>query len=110
SSLEDRQEAARIEKPAAVVDLNKNKIISSREEEKTEEPAKEYTIQVASFKTKTYAQKEAVRLEQKGIKALLMPRGNFVIVCVGNFSQKQEANTSLTELKKIYQDCFIRRL
>jgi cell division protein FtsN len=70
----------------------------------------EYTIQVATFKTKTYAQKEAKRLEKRGIKALIIPRGNFACVCVGSFHKKHKARGTLNQLKKTYQDCFIRRL
>lgn len=70
----------------------------------------EYTIQVATFRTKTYAQKEVERLKKRGLQTLIIPRGEFVTVCVGNFSEKQEAKISLNQLKKIYRDCFIRRL
>jgi hypothetical protein len=70
----------------------------------------EYTIQVATFRTKTYAQKEAERLKKKGLETLIIPRGEFVTVCVGNFFERQEAKISLNQLKKIYHDCFIRRL
>ncbi|MFH1338680.1 MAG: SPOR domain-containing protein [Candidatus Omnitrophota bacterium] len=69
-----------------------------------------YTIQVATFKTETYAQKEAERLKKRGLEAVIVPRGNFVSVCVGNFSERQEANISLNQLKKTYNDCFVRRL
>lgn len=69
-----------------------------------------YTIQVATFKTKTYAQKEAERLKKKGVDALIIPRGKHVIVCVGNFSKKQEAKVILSQLRKTYHDCFVRRL
>ncbi len=74
------------------------------------EGVSKYTIQVATFKTMAYAQKEAERLEKNGIKAWIVPRGKFVSVCVGNFSGKQEAGVTLNQLKKKYQDCFIRRL
>ncbi len=69
-----------------------------------------YTIQVATFKTEVYAQREVKRLEEKGVEASIVPRGDFVSVCVGNFSEKQEARVALKQLKKTYQDCFIRRL
>ncbi|MFC1592932.1 SPOR domain-containing protein [Candidatus Omnitrophota bacterium] len=88
----------------------KSKTATPQKKEITRKTLPEYTIQVATFKTHDYAQKEATRLKQKGINALLISKGGFVIVCVGNFSQKQEANPSLTKLKKTYHDCFIRRL
>lgn len=69
-----------------------------------------YTIQVASFKTKAYARKEVKRLQKKGIKAWVTPKGDYACVCVGEFFKKQEAKTTLNQLKKMYQDCFITRL
>jgi cell division protein FtsN len=89
--------------------LDKN-ISEKKPEEKKEDILNQYTIQVATFKTKAYAQKEAERLEGKGLEALVVPTGNFVCVCVGNFSEKQKATISLNQLKKSYRDCFIRRL
>ncbi len=82
-----------------------NKIVVSEKKKRTK-----YTIQVATFKTKTYAQREAERLKRKGLEALIIPVGKFMCVCVGNFSKKQEAKLALIRLKEIYQDCFIRRL
>lgn len=70
----------------------------------------EYTIQVASFKTRTYAQKEVKRLEKQGLQAEIIPRGRHVSVCVGNFPRKQDAKIPLNRLKQTYHDCFIRKL
>ena len=69
-----------------------------------------YTIQIASYQTKTYAQKEAELLRKKGFLPLVLPKGRYTIVCVGNFSNQNLAKSLLSELKKRYQDCFIRRL
>lgn len=81
------------------------------ETEEKEKPAEsKYTIQVATFKMETYAQKEAERLKKRGLEAVIVPRGKFVSVCVGNFSERQKANISLNQLRKTYNDCFIRRL
>ena len=82
----------------------------AQSQEAAPEAVKEYTIQVASFKTDTYARKEVKRLEKTGISASVIPRGNYVSVCVGKFSQKQEAKIILNSLKKTYRDCFIRKL
>jgi len=69
-----------------------------------------YAIQVASFKTKTLAQKEVELLKTKGFSPSLITKGNYTILCVGNFSNKETAQPSLLELKKRYRDCYIRRL
>lgn len=80
---------------------------------KKEEPREylpNYTIQVASFLNKTSAQKEADTLKRKGLSPMVLPKGKFNIVCVGNFSQRKDAESLLSKLKKQYQDCIIRRL
>jgi len=71
---------------------------------------KKYTIQVASFATKNNAQKEAANLAKKGFAAQILPKGNFLIVCVGSFYSQQDAQTQLTKLRNNYRDCYIRRL
>lgn len=80
------------------------------EKQKYEEEISSYTVQVASFKTRVYAQKEAERLEKKGLKPITVSKGDFICIYVGNFSDKQQAGVALKDLKKIYKDCFIRRL
>lgn len=69
-----------------------------------------FAIQLASFKTKTLAQKEAQVLERKGFVPLILSKGKFTVLCVGAFSKKEEAQSLLSELRKRYDDCFIRRL
>lgn len=69
-----------------------------------------YTVQVASFKNRSLAEKETERLKKMGYEPLLFPKGNFVIVCVGNFNDKKIAQNMQSKLKKRYGDCIIRRL
>ena len=69
-----------------------------------------YTIQLASYKTKTYAQKEARVLKGKGLLPLILSKGDYIILCVGHFSKKETAQPLLSELKKRYQGCYVRRL
>ncbi|MBM3246815.1 MAG: SPOR domain-containing protein [Candidatus Omnitrophica bacterium] len=69
-----------------------------------------YTIQLASYQSKAAAQKEAEGLKRKGLAAVILPKGKYTVVCVGSFNDKERARPLLTELKKRYQDCFIRRL
>jgi len=78
--------------------------------EELQELLPNYTIQVASFINKTNAQKEADTLKKKGLSSIILPKGKFTIVCVGNFSNKEEAEFLLLKLKKQYQDCRVRRL
>ncbi len=69
-----------------------------------------YTIQVASFKTSSLAHREAKELERRGFSTIVSSKGKYVILCVGNFADREEAKTTLSQLKKKYEDCFIRRL
>jgi len=69
-----------------------------------------YTIQLASYKKHSSAQKEAQELRKKGLSPLILPKGNWIILCVGNFNQKKDAEILLLQLKKRYKDCTVRRL
>lgn len=69
-----------------------------------------YTIQVATFNTRNYAQKEVDLLSKRGYKAFIVTKGKHIIVCVGNFSDKTNAQPVLSELGRYYKGCYIRRL
>lgn len=69
-----------------------------------------YTIQIATYQTRANAQKEADILKKKGLSALVLSKNAYTILCVGRFLDKRTAKTTLVELKKKYNDCFIRRL
>lgn len=59
-----------------------------------------YTIQIASFKNKESAKKEARILKNNGFTALILPKGSYNVVCVGNFENKEKAEKLLTEIRK----------
>ncbi|MBM3255567.1 MAG: SPOR domain-containing protein [Candidatus Omnitrophica bacterium] len=69
-----------------------------------------YTIQVASFQTRNLAQKEEQLLKSRGHQTLLLAKSGYIVLCVGKFSDKNTARVLLSELKKRYGDCYIRRL
>jgi hypothetical protein len=69
-----------------------------------------YTIQVASFKGSSYAKKEAELLNKRGFKAFVLNKGKYTILCVGRFPDKERAQPLLSELRKKYKSCYIRRL
>jgi hypothetical protein len=71
---------------------------------------KGYTIQLASYKSRSFAQKEAQELRKKGLSPMVLPKGNWIILCVGNFNERKEAEILLLQFKKRYKDCTIRRL
>jgi hypothetical protein len=77
---------------------------------KSDEESSGYTVQVASYQTRSYAEKETAKLKKKGFSTLILSKGKYVIVCVGNFTDKEKARSLQTELRLKYRDCCIRRL
>jgi len=77
---------------------------------KAAEAPQNYTIQLASFSSKTSAEKEVAFLRKKGYTPLVIPKGKYIMLCVGNFSDKETASKVLAEFKKRYSDCRVRRL
>jgi len=69
-----------------------------------------YTIQLASYRSMASAQKEAELLKKKGFASLVIPKGNYTILCVGKFPSKETAQSLLVQLTKRYQGCHLRRL
>lgn len=75
-----------------------------------EETLETYMIQVASYQTKVFADKEAQALKKKGLSTLVLSKGRFIVLYVGKFSDRKTANSVLTQLRKQYRDCILRRL
>jgi cell division protein FtsN len=71
---------------------------------------KQYRVQVASFKKKDAAQKEAIRLQDNGYQAYHYKSGDYNVVYVEGRNTKEETEKILTALKKKYKDCLLRRL
>ena len=69
-----------------------------------------YTIQVASISSADNVKKELVRLNNSGYSAFSLSKGKHIIICVGRFGVKEEAQYSAKKLKNKYPDCLIRRL
>jgi len=69
-----------------------------------------FTIQIASFKTKADALKEAEFIKTQGLKVRLFNQGSYFILCAGNFPTPEAALASVKELNKRYRNCQIRRL
>jgi hypothetical protein len=89
------------------VPLEKQGVINPAE---IKESIRNYTIQVASYQTKSHAEKEATTLKKKGFSPLVLSKGRYAVLCVGNFSNRERAKSLMPELKKLYSDCFVRRL
>jgi len=69
-----------------------------------------YAIQVASYKTKSAALRESEALKKQGFATTLLSKGDYIVLCVGNFNSKEKAQSMLPQLAKRYQGCMIRRL
>ena len=108
--------AVKIQQPAINLTTSQNRyqpVIKKQDSIQQAEPKnyiQNYTIQVASYQSKTHAQKEAEALRKKGVTPLVLSKGDYIIVCVGNFSNRDAAKSLLLDLRKRYQDCYIRRL
>ncbi|MFH1655525.1 MAG: SPOR domain-containing protein [Candidatus Omnitrophota bacterium] len=85
-------------------------VIEVKEEIYKEEEIFTHTIQVASFRNKASVEQEAARLQKKGYETVIMTKGTWVILCVGKFRNKQDAEVLHKELLKKYGDCIIRKI
>lgn len=119
----DIAEKQELKPPALVIGRNKKvaQPASIKEELKPALPKREiipqpqiqeggYTIQVASYQTKTNAERETAILKKKGFSPLILSKSGYMVVCVGNFSKKETAKSLLSQLRQNYRDCYIRRL
>jgi len=78
--------------------------------EKILNDSERFTIQVASFKLFRNASKEAETLQKKGFESFVLDKGKYSIVCVGKFTQKNEAKQFSGKLRQRYADFLVRRL
>ena len=68
------------------------------------------TIQVAAFKNKQLALREARLMLKEGLTPMLFAKGGYIILCVGKFSNQESAQPLLSQLQRTYAGCRIRRL
>ena len=69
-----------------------------------------YTIQVAAFKNRELAARAVQSLSRRGLTPLAFAKGNYIILCVGKFSNQESAQPLLIQLQRTYAGCRIRRL
>jgi|GEM_PF-522543 len=67
-----------------------------------------YTIRTATYINKKSAADEASRLRQAGFPAYIKVSDKFYMICVGDYSDKRQADTALITLKKMYKDVYIK--
>ncbi len=71
--------------------------------------SKPYTIQLVTYKQKELGEKEVAYFRSKGYYATLVPHGDYFIVCLGQYTNKEEAKKDLALFAAKYKDCFLRR-
>lgn len=70
-----------------------------------------YIIQIVTYKKdSSYIKKEISKLQQKGYKTFIVSRGDYRIICTGEFNEKKTALIELEKLKNTYKDCFIKKI
>jgi len=76
-------------------------------------PDGSFTIQLATYKAESIAQKRVEALSSQGLKGFVIPSGSYYQVCVNGFSKKVEASQSLTRLKSkgiAPRDAYVRAI
>ncbi len=76
-------------------------------------PDGSFTIQLATYKAESIAQKRVEALSAQGLDGFLIPSGSYYQVCVNGFSKKVEATQSLTRLKSkgiAPRDAYVRMI
>jgi hypothetical protein len=69
-----------------------------------------FTIQIGSYEGTASAQQELSTLKKQGFLPVIKSSGKYTVLCVGNFPDQATARSLLTQLKRKYRDCYIRRL
>ncbi|MDP3143289.1 MAG: SPOR domain-containing protein [Candidatus Omnitrophota bacterium] len=90
---------------------NQIKIIQMASAQDSNNPnVKGYAVQVATFVGVESAKREETNLRGQGYKTTIKTSGQWRVLYVGSFGDKQEAEAQLRKLKSKYHDCYIRRL
>jgi hypothetical protein len=88
--------------------VEKGKRVGWVKDKSVEQPV--YTIQVAVFKSKQVALWEGKSLLKEGLTPMFFTKRNYIILCVGKFSNQESAQPLLIQLQRTYAGCRIRRL
>lgn len=69
-----------------------------------------FTIQLAAYRNKEEALKEMYLLKERGFLPQAFKKGDYIVLCVGKFSNLESAQPLLEQLQRTYAGCHIRRL
>ena len=68
-----------------------------------------FTLQAASYKSEAYARQDALALKAKGFQSFLIKKGDFWLVCLGQFATQENARAMLKKLPPKYLSSTVRR-
>ena len=102
-------------KPVPKVSKKPEEEIKVKDPEKETAPVKEtarkgYIIQLVTYSSNSYADKEAKKLRAQGYSSYVLKSGEYFVVYSGMYESKTSAIEKLPGLKKRYKDCFVRFL
>ena len=86
-------------------------LVSQSETRISGRPKGTYTIQMATYKAQSMAQKKVAALAGQGLKGFWVTSGSYYLVCINGFEQRQQASQSLIQLKSrgiVPQDAYVR--
>ncbi|MDD5504544.1 MAG: SPOR domain-containing protein [Candidatus Omnitrophica bacterium] len=69
-----------------------------------------FTVQIASYAREDTAVKQVGILKARGNEAFVLKKGDYYIVCVGRFKNKQDADARVKTMRKVYADCISRKI
>ncbi|MBU2063402.1 MAG: SPOR domain-containing protein [Candidatus Omnitrophica bacterium] len=115
--VETSREAEKIsvitEQPQSDIQQTKQPVEEQKEETTAEidydNVARGYAIQLVTYSSNSYADKEMDKLKTQGFRSFTVRQGNYYVVFSGVYPDKQQANKQLKPLQNRYKDCFVRR-
>jgi len=98
-------------KKEASIEKQEKKKAETRKIKENKEKSEFYTIQVVAYKDSKKAGAERKKIETTGLQSFTVS-GNkgWVLLCVGSFTDISLAKKELLALKKVYGDCFIKKV
>lgn len=71
-----------------------------------------YTIQVVAYRNVSQALKEKEKINKMGLESFILNKNKkgYFLVCAGSFEDKSAAQKKSMSLRKIYNDCFVKKV
>jgi hypothetical protein len=112
--IQDKINSELIQEAPKDITVNEQESIQRVEEIPSEAVSSEvvtaYTVQIASYTKKDTAEAYADRLKEQGLDAFTLEKGDYYIVCIGRFADKQKAESEMKTLRRTYHDCLVRKI